>query len=173
MSIQSLCVGCAIAVVSCTVVGFAQTSQLNVKLGLWEMTSTSNIGGEMSIDTSKMTPDQKAKMEAAMKAMMGPQVHVTKTCITKEDLAEAKFMMGDDRDAQCEQTLTTNTKTTLDVTMSCPGEHASTGQMHIEAPSPTSIKAVMKGSNTSQGKTTTMDVTMNGKWLAAECGDVH
>jgi hypothetical protein len=46
------------------------------------------------------------------------------------------------------------------------------GQFHMDAPSPTSFKGTMKSSSTQEGKTMTVDMTMAGKWLSAECGAV-
>ena len=48
------------------VVAYAQAPALNIKLGEWEISSVMNVGGQLPIDTSKMTPEQKAKMEASM-----------------------------------------------------------------------------------------------------------
>jgi hypothetical protein len=40
-----------------TAVLLAQAPSLDVKMGLWEMSMTSNAGGQMpAVDTSKMTP---------------------------------------------------------------------------------------------------------------------
>jgi len=39
---------------------------LDVKLGLWEVTSASTRSGMPTIDTSKMTPEQRARVEAAL-----------------------------------------------------------------------------------------------------------
>jgi hypothetical protein len=47
-----------------------------------------------------------------------------------------------------------------------------TGQMHIEALSPTSIKGTIKSSGAEQGATMTATINMTGKWLGADCGDV-
>ncbi len=52
--------GTGLILASLTAVAFAQAPALNIRMGLWEMTSTTNVGGEMpGIDTSKMTPEQK------------------------------------------------------------------------------------------------------------------
>jgi Protein of unknown function (DUF3617) len=158
---------------SLAAVAFAQAPALNVKMGLWEITSVTDIGGQMpGIDTSKMTPEQKQRMEAAMKGMMGPHSNVTKTCMTKEKFNKSNFMTGGDGDQTCKQTLSTNTPTTLDANVVCTGERAMSGQMHVEALSPTSFKGTMKSANSERGKTMTLLMNMTGKWLAADCGDV-
>jgi hypothetical protein len=150
----------------------AQTPALDVKMGLWEISSTTEIGGQMpDIDTSKMTPEQKARMEQAMKAMMGSHTNVTKSCVTKEKFDTSKFMGGNEVGQTCKQTITTNTRSTLDASVVCTGENAMTSQMHIDALSSTAFKGTAKGTGTNQGRTMTVSVNMTGKWLGADCGD--
>ncbi len=69
--------------------GADKVQPLNVKLGLWEVTSTTNVSGMPPIPDdvlARMTPEQRARMEAAMKARSGegPKTTVRKECITKE-----------------------------------------------------------------------------------------
>ena len=124
-------------------VAFAQAPALNIKLGAWEISSAMNVGGQLPIDTSKMTPEQKARMEASM-AGRGPRTRLSKTCMTKEKFEKGTFLADDDPEMTCKQTLTTNTRTTLDSTVACTGVRTETRQMHIDAPSPTAFKATLK-----------------------------
>jgi hypothetical protein len=166
--------GFALLSLSLTAVVAAQKPALNVKMGLWEITATTDIGGQMpGMDTSKMTPQQKAQMEAAMKGMMGAHPTVTKTCMTQEKFDKSDFMMTDQPGMTCKQTFSKNTSTALDGTVTCTGTRSMTGQMHIEASSPTSITSTMKSSTSEQGKTMTVNMNMTGKWLGAACGDVR
>jgi hypothetical protein len=44
-----------------TTVVLAQAPALDIKMGLWEITTTTQIGGQTpQVDTSEMTPEQKA-----------------------------------------------------------------------------------------------------------------
>jgi len=171
---RSLTTACVSACL--TAVVLAQAPALNVKMGLWEVSSTSEMGGQMpGVDTSKMTPEQKAQMDAAMagamKNMMAPHTTVQKTCMTKEKFDKGSFMT-DQPGMTCKQTYTTNTHTAMDANMVCTGERAMTGQAHFEAATPTAFKGTMKSTMTEQGKTMTVNVAMTGKWLGADCGDV-
>jgi hypothetical protein len=171
------------SVVSCTfrsaffwalIVGpvFAQTPALDVKMGLWEVTSVTDIGGQLpAVDTSKLPPEQRAKIEEAMKAMMGAHSRVTKSCMTKEKFDKTNFMMTDQPGMACKQTIVANTRSTLDTSVVCTGDRAMTGQIHIDALSSTSIKGNMKSSTSGQGNTITFNMVMTGKWLGADCGD--
>jgi hypothetical protein len=155
-----------------SVVLLAQAPVLDIKMGLWELTTTANVGGRMpTVDTSKMTPEQKARAEAAMKSMSGPHTRVAKTCMTREKFNRSNFLTNQEP-GTCKQTVSTNTRTALDANVVCTGERAMSGQFHMDAPSPTSFKGTMKSSSTQEGKTMTVDMTMAGKWLSAECGAV-
>src|SRR6185312_17371693 len=62
---------------------------LNVKTGLWQSTTTIAISGSMGIPPemeAKLTPEQRARMEAAMKQSGTGQPHTTtnKGCIKQE-----------------------------------------------------------------------------------------
>ena len=159
---------------SLSAIVLAQAPVLDVKMGLWEISSVTRIAGQMpGMDTSKMTPQEKAQMEAAMKSMMGTDHPiVSKTCVTREKFDKSNFLMEDSKGMTCKQTTTTNTHTALEAHVVCAGAHSMTIQMHVDALSPTSFKGTMKSSTTENGKTLTADATMTGKWLAAECGDV-
>lgn len=148
----------------------AQTPALDVKMGLWEMTTTTEMGGDMpGVDTSKMSPAQKAQIEAMMKSMASGRTNVNKTCMTKDKFNRSNFM--GQQGANCKQTINVNTSTTLDGTFACTGEHVMAGQMHMDALSSSSIKGIVKSTATEQGKTMTVNIAIAGKWLGADCGD--
>jgi hypothetical protein len=156
-----------------TTVVLVQAPALDVKMGLWEITTTTQIGGQMpQVDTSKMTAEQKAQVEALMKSSMGNHSNVRKACVTQEQLDKSNFLMGDQPNTTCKRTITANTRTTLEASVACTGEHAMTAQMHIDALSPTNIKMNMQSSDTTQGRTMTMNVVTTGKWLGADCGGI-
>jgi uncharacterized protein DUF3617 len=173
MTTSSRCVGSVLLSIALTAVLGAQKPALNVNMGLWEITTISNVGGQApAFDTSKMTPEQKARMEAAMQKMMGEHTTVAKTCMTKEKFDKSNFMNPKDEPGTvCKETITTNTATTLDGNEVCTGEHAKTMQMHMEAQSPTSWNGNSKLSTTSNGRTTTVTAMLTAKWLGADCGD--
>src|SRR3982751_1556567 len=75
-----------VAVLGLTRVLVAQAPALNLKPGLWENTITTSIGGMPPVDTSKMPPEQAARIAEAMKAMSGDKATTTKDCVKKADL---------------------------------------------------------------------------------------
>jgi hypothetical protein len=149
----------------------AQAPALDIKMGLWEITTTAQIRGQMAIDTRDMTPELKDAMEKAMKKVASETYSsVAKKCVSKEWLAQWIFMGEPPAGHTCTQTPTKNTRASLDVTITCTGEHASTSQVHFDALSPSSIKGAMKITGTEQARTTTTSVALTGKWLRTDCG---
>ena len=163
----------ALIVSACTAGLLAQAApQLNVRTGLWEITTVMKMGGDMpKMDLSQVPPAQRAQMEAMMKQMMSDRTDTSKSCVTAEDLKDGSFMTGGD-DVQCQQVIAVNTRTALESTVTCKGERAMTGKLRVDAPTPTAMNAKMNATSTDDGRTMTIDMTMTGKWLAADCGTV-
>jgi hypothetical protein len=173
MTTASRLFGSAALSLSLAAAAFAQTPALDVKMGLWEISSVTNLGGDMpAIDLSQVPPEQRAQMEAMIKGMMGQHTNVTKTCMTREKFDQSTFMMPDEAGSDCKQTIVTNTSRTLDATVVCTGERAMTGKMHMDALSQTAMKADIKMDATEQGRAMNISMTMTGRWLGEDCGDV-
>jgi hypothetical protein len=177
MITTSRLVTAALLSAACAGLALAQTPLLEPRFGLWEMTTTISMGGGMpGVDTSKMTPEQKARMEAMMKGM-GDRTNVSKSCLKAEDVKNPNFMMQEQAGMTCTQTMNTNTRTVLDANVKCTGAREMTGQTHIELPTPTTMRSTMKmqtaapaGAGAAGGPPTQVNITMAGKWLAADCG---
>ena len=62
----------------------AQAPALDIKLGLWENTVVTSMGGMAmpQMDTSKLPPEQAAKIAEAMKGMSGDRTVTEKNCLT-------------------------------------------------------------------------------------------
>src|SRR5262245_12580449 len=81
----------------CTVVLWAGSKvKLDVKSGLWQTTKTMTTTGSMGIPpemAAKLTPEQRARFEAAMKKQASgkSKTETTKDCLTPETLAEDPF----------------------------------------------------------------------------------
>jgi hypothetical protein len=164
----------SILVVGVTAVLAAQAPALDVKLGLWENTIVTNMGGMAmpQMDTSKLPPEQAAKIAEAMKGMSG-QPMTQKHCIRKEDLAKDSFMMPADSKMTCTRTITTNTKATLVADISCTGARTVKGQINVESlDGGNAFKGTMKMASTGGGQTLNLTMNMSGKYLGPECGDV-
>ncbi|HXY26266.1 MAG TPA: DUF3617 domain-containing protein [Candidatus Acidoferrum sp.] len=148
---------------------------LNVKLGLWEMTSVTKNSGDLPIPAefaSQLTPEQKAKLEAAMKAQSaGPAKTLTyKSCFTREKMENSSFF-NDKK--ECTQTILTSTGTKIALKATCTMQDIKmSGNGEFEALSTESIKGTIHMTSTGGEHTMTTDATFTGKWIGASCGDV-
>ena len=153
----------------------ADNTPLKVKPGLWEMTSDSEHSGMPPIPPealAKMSPEQRAKLEAAMKGSMGPQHRVMKHCVTQEDIDRGFEKMDKMGQGQCTQTVVSSTATVREGRFQCSGSGNSSGTYRFEARSPESVVANWNMTMSNGANAMTMKNDMQGKWLGADCGDV-
>jgi Protein of unknown function (DUF3617) len=147
---------------------------LNVKLGLWELTSTSETSGMPPIDTSKMTPEVRARIEAALKARGGtPSAPIVRRdCLTKEKLANYAFQDPQANDSSCKRTIVTNTSTLMEMHIECASARKMTGDFRVEVLAPDTVKMTTKMAGGEGAQVMNINGTMNGRWVSASCGDV-
>ena len=111
----------------------AQAPALDLKFGLWENTDVTNIGGAPPVDTSKMSPEQAAKMAEVMKGLAGDRTMTEKTCVKKEDLEKDSFMLPHDANTTCTRTVGTNTRAAYVADVTCTGDRPMKGQVNIQS----------------------------------------
>lgn len=143
---------------------------LDVRMGLWEVTSTTEMGGVPGVDTSKMPPQQQAQIAAAMKGAMG-KPSVLKSCMTREKFVTERTPV-DQPGTTCSHTVQTNTAKVLENTMICTGERPSKSVSRTEALSPTAFTGTVTSTSASPGREMSVTIKMTGKWLGADCGTV-
>ena len=154
----------------CAGICAAQTP-LNVKTGEWESTITSDTSGQMPIPQEmidKMTPEQRAKMEAMMKArgMQGPRTTVTKHCVKKEDLDKP---FGNENKA-CKPNRVSSSATKQEIHMECEiGGGKQVGTLKYEAVDSSTVKGSMQMTASNGGRTMNVNSTFSAKWLGPAC----
>ena len=168
---------CGLVVVLSSVLWAAdQIQPLDVKLGLWETTWTNQVSGQMPIPPEAManlTPEQRAKLEEAMKARASktPAERTRRTCITKERLDRSNAF-GEDRKS-CTQTVMTSTSHQLEMRVECSDEGIkSTGTIRIEATSSESVKGTTQMVASGGDRTMNINASFTSKWIGPVCGDV-
>lgn len=159
------------AVLLCAAACAAQTTPLNVKTGEWESTIASETSGQMPLPQEmidKMTPEQRAKMEAMMKArgMQGPRTTVTKHCVKKEDLDKP---FGNENKS-CKPTIVTSSATKQEIHMECDmGGGKQVGTLKFEAVDSSTVKGSMQMTASNGGRTMNINSTFSAKWLGPAC----
>jgi hypothetical protein len=155
----------------------AEIPQLNVKLGLWEIATHPQVSGNLPItdeQLQKMPPEQRAKFEAAMQAALarGAQPRMFKECMTAEKRSRG-FNAGTDQSKNCQTILVTNTPSEFESHRECSTEDGkqSTG-VHFRIVSSDHVSGTVNTLISKGAKTMTVNSTMEGKWLGADCGGV-
>ena len=144
----------------------------DIKPGLWEQTMTTEMSGMPAMP--QLTPEQLAKLPPAARAAMGGaagggQGITTKVCQTKESLADARSYGR--QDASCTSKVTSMTATKVEIHAECTGRIKSTSDYVMERVDAEHTK--MTGVQKMEGDhPMTSKITITGKWLSADCGDV-
>jgi hypothetical protein len=151
---------------------------LNLKEGLWEITTTHSMTGMPGIPPetlAKMTPEQRTRVEAAMgqSATGALRTEVRKNCITKEKLE--KHMVFDENRKECTRAVVSSTSSKLEMKIHCEGKEQqmiTDGIFLVEATSSDSAKGSMHTVSSGNGRKMNIDVTFTSKYLGPACGDV-
>ena len=152
----------------------ALADTLDVKLGLWETTSTTQTTGMAMPEIppevlSQMPPDQRAQVEAMMKG--SPMSDTMRHCVTQQDLEDA-FKIDQMPEENCKHTVVTSTSKLQEAKLECTGEQAGSGTFRVEAVNNETVKGAMDMRMGSGQDSMAMKSSFIGKWLGAECGDV-
>ncbi|HUM05998.1 MAG TPA: DUF3617 domain-containing protein [Terriglobales bacterium] len=148
----------------------------NVKLGLWEVTTTSSTSGMPPLPPealANMTPEQQAQMEAHMKQSMSGAPHITteKTCETKEKLE--KDLMFSDKNDECTRTVITSTSSRIEMKVQCSNKGQKTeGTIRMDAITPENVKGTIDMNMSGSAQSMKIKVNLAARWLGPNCGDV-
>ena len=143
---------------------------LDVKPGLWEISTTTDMQGNMipQAQLDRMPPEQRARVAAMMakRAAAGPKSFVHKSCVTVEELQRGAFRADDDKsDASCKYVVLKQTPTAQEGKMTCTGDDAHSADMSVAAADREHVKGVIRVES-GHGKNT---VQFSGRWLGASC----
>jgi hypothetical protein len=153
---------------------------LDIKLGLWEITSTVAMTGMPAMPNippdvlAKMPPEQRAKMEAAMGARSGesPTTVARKTCITREKL-DKQTAFSDER-KNCTHTVVTSSSKKLEIKLQCTEQQNTTmnGTIQVEALNSETLKGSVRMATSGGGRHMNMNSDFTSRYLGSACGDV-
>ena len=148
---------------------------MNVKTGLWQSTSTMTIVGGLGLPpevVARLTPEQKARYEAALQAQGGGHTRTTtsKGCLTQKDLTTDPFnQRHPDEKLQCHGTVLNSTSSDVEIQESCSGEATMNYTMKIHAVDQEHAVGTGQGTATMGGHTMKSAVKFDSKWLGATC----
>jgi Protein of unknown function (DUF3617) len=154
----------------------AAAPKFDVKPGLWEVTSTGTTTGAPPIPESmlaQMTPEQRARFEAAMKSAMAHSgaPHTFKSCVTEKQLEEGPDF-ADRNDQSCKQRVVKRSARAMEVHVQCSGERAVSGVFSYRAVSREAFSGTMDMTISEGGRSMQSKRSVSGKWLGSDCGSV-
>lgn len=154
----------------------------DAKTGLWETTSTMEMSGMPAMpqmpaipeeQLSKMTPQQRAQIEAMIKSRMGgigaPRTTTSKTCMTADSMKQALNMS---KQENCTQKVISSSSSMQNIHVECTqGKMNMTGDMMVERVDSEHAKGNVMMKATGE-QNMTMKMSFTSKWLGSDCGDV-
>jgi len=156
-------------------IGAAGKSQpLNVKLGLWEVTTTITTASDLPIPAGlleRLSPEQRARVEERMEARKGDsgKTTVRKQCLTREQLDHGIPFAQHKK--SCIRTVLTSSATKLEMRVKCVDQGINSDEtFHIEAVTFESVKGSFDVSPTEGGDNTTKsNSTFTARWIGPLC----
>lgn len=162
---------CASTLLSTGAIG----APLDLKLGLWESTFTSQSSGEFPAGAMNLSPEQKAQIQALMRSRQAqsPMTKVYKSCLTKKQLNEDPAAEPPEPGESCSTKIDSQSSKHWKGKRVCTkGTRRREFEIDIRALSRERTTGTVKVMFTEGGQTMTVDGKLSGKWLSSDCGDV-
>ncbi len=147
---------------------------LNVKVGLWEVSQTVTTSGQLPIPAdalSKLSPEQRARIEERMKANSAPKTRTTthKSCMTKEKLENDPTFL---EKSNCTWTVLASTSSKADLRGVCVEQGVRAHMtLHVEALNIENVKGSSEGIVSGGDHTMNASSTFIAKWVGSACGN--
>jgi hypothetical protein len=167
----------AAALLAASASAHADNPKLDVKPGLWEITYSGSSSGQMPLPpdvANNLTPEQRKRIEAAQQAQLErmKQPHTTQMCLTPEQVAEG-FKIGPGSQPGCQDTVVSSTANAMHLREECTSTNPPRSvDVNYDAPDRQTVNSTLHVVVGSGPQAMTMDRTMHGKWLSADCGNV-
>jgi hypothetical protein len=170
--------GTALLVIAglCAAAALAQTTALDLNPGLWQITSTGSMSGAPPIPPetlANMTPEKRAQVQAMMQAAMAHagEPQIAQRCVTEDQLRRG--LNFDERtNPSCHRTMVSTSSTLLVVHEECTGARPMVGDFRFTAVDRETMKGDITVVMGTSANATTVQRSLQGKWLGSDCGDV-
>lgn len=158
---------------------------IDVKPGLWETTSTTQISGMAMPAMPQLTPEQLAQMPPEARARLegmtkggggAPRTTTSKSCLTKEQLSRP--MLNSEKN--CTYKLLSSSSSMQQIHAECAsGNTKSVGDLTLQridsehTKGDLNLKASGDGRTKGAPQNMTIKVSLDAKWLSSDCGSVE
>ncbi len=145
----------------------------NVRPGLWEVRQTTRVTGAPPIPAgalARMTPEQRARLQAAIQAEAGRGVaRIVKRCVTLEQLRHIPdFGQG----KNCKRTVLERSASEVALRIACKpnARETSSGAIHYQALNPETLSGTGDVTFSNGIHATTIHIRLSARWLGPDCG---
>lgn len=150
----------------------AQAEPLKVKPGLWETTTvTEKSGANKPTNLDKLTPEQRAKVEAQLAARAKKETHTVRSCLREAQIQSAEAFMGSAKQHGCTRKLELQTASDIRAAIECRGgANPMSGKVEMHAVGDTAMTGkseMLYGAPDRLQLLTRSEIT--AKWLGAQC----
>ena len=158
--------------------GADELKPLDVKPGLWETTVTSQTSGMPPIPPealARLTPEQRARMEAVLKQReaQGPKTNTTKSCATKDQIDNMFSSFNDNVRQNCKSTVIRSSSTEEDLRLDCSQNNTQvTMNVHVQAINSENVKGTVQMNASGGDNKMNTQTSLTAKWLGSDCGDL-
>jgi hypothetical protein len=165
-------------VLLCPMAYWAADQPFDIKPGLWDIANTVQMSGLPPVpNLDQMAPEQRARIEAAMKNMAGsPHTTAVKSCVTREGIDKAIADANSTKTNTCAPKLVSASASKVRLHIDCTregGNMKSNGDMTIERTDSEHFKGTgaMKSTG-ANGRNMDMKWSMTGTFVSSDCGKV-
>jgi hypothetical protein len=162
-------------VFGCVAVWAGESVPLKVRLGLWEVTTTTSADTKSGFSPdalAKLTPEQRALYDEAIRqgADQGTKRRVEKQCLTREKLNDGSAF---NEAGTCLRSVLNSSDTKLNVSAECVQAGVRKNFfLRLEVTDSENVKGVLQSLVAGDDRTIRLNSTVTGKWLGSSCGDV-
>src|SRR5580692_4017130 len=147
---------------------------LDVKTGLWEVTTTVSTSGQMPIPPdllAKLTPEQRAKFEQQMsgRSLQPAKPIVSKHCLTQEQLDKGDSFAENRK--SCQHTVVSSTRSKAEVRLQCEEKDMKFDvKLQFEAIDSENVRGQTQSIATGGDHSMNANSTFTAKWISPNCG---
>jgi len=150
----------------------ACAAPLDVKLGLWESTLTTQMSGALPFDASNLSPEQRAQLQAMLQAR-GAGTHKYRSCLTKKQLEEDPAAEPPEPGESCKTKVISQSSKHWKGTRVCTRNgRRREFDIDMRAISRVRARGTVRVVFSEGGQTMTVNGKMSNRWLSSDCGDV-
>lgn len=146
---------------------------LNIQTGLWQTTLNQTNHGSLGLPpevAAQLSPMQRARAVAMLKAITPPPSRTYTSCVTQKDLSQDPFPdKSHQNNTQCKETVLSSSSSAAKVHEVCTGEVEVDATISYQASDPQHVAGTGHAVIAVGGQQMTTEGTLTSHWVGATC----